>query len=65
MARILLTLDQAAERTGISKATFRWLRHQDRGPKFGVIAGRLRIYEDDLERWIERELEATATGGAA
>ncbi|MFC0707857.1 helix-turn-helix transcriptional regulator [Cellulomonas uda] len=65
MTRKLLTLDEASERTGISKAQYRWMRQQNRGPKFGLVAGRLRIFEDDLNRWIEQELAATATGGAA
>lgn len=61
MARRLLTLDEVSEKTGISKATLRWLRANGRGPRMGILAGRLRAKEEDVDAWIEQELEATAT----
>lgn len=65
MADRLLTLDEVSEMTGIPKTTLRWLRAQQRGPRMGVVAGRLRAKESEVAAWIDQELAATSTGGAA
>lgn len=64
MAGRLLTLNEVSEKTGISKATLRWLRAQSpaRGPRMGIVAGRLRAREEDVDAWIDAELAATSKG---
>lgn len=62
MTSRLLTFDEVSDRTGIPKATLRWLRAQGRGPRMGLLAGRLRAREEDVDAWVEAELGATATG---
>lgn len=64
MARRLLTLNEMSEKTGISTATLRWLRANDRGPRMGIVAGRLRAFEEDVDEWIEAEIAATSKQGA-
>ena len=61
----LLTLDEVSEKTQISKATLRWLRAQGRGPRMGIVAGRLRAKEVDIDAWVEAELAATDTRDAS
>lgn len=61
----LLTLSEVSEKTGIGVNTLRWLRQQGRGPRMGVVAGRLRAKEDDVDAWVEAELAATSNPGSA
>lgn len=61
----LLTLDEVSEMTGISKSQLRWLRQTGRGPRMGLVSGRVRAKESDVEAWIESEIASTATGGTA
>lgn len=61
----LLTIEQAAERTGRTvKTLYRW-RQQNTGPESFTLAGRV-VYEPAaLERWIDDQRAATRRGGVS
>ncbi|AWG51489.1 DNA-binding protein [Mycobacteroides abscessus] len=59
----LLTIEQAAEWTGLTVKTLYRYRQQDTGPESFMYAGRV-VYElPALERWIEDQRAATKRGG--
>lgn len=59
----LLTIDQAAQWTGLTvKTLYRW-RQQNTGPESFMYAGRVVYDPAALERWIDDQRAATRRGG--
>lgn len=66
MARTILTLDDAHERTGISVETFRyWRKTGEGGPRTFRLGRRVVMTEEDLDAWITEQRAADAPAGAA
>lgn len=61
----LMKMTEVSEYTGISISTLRWLRHQRRGPKGGVVAGRVMYRQSDVDAWLDAQFENDPTNTAA
>ena len=48
----ILSVDDLAKITGLSKATLNNYRYSDRGPKFFKLEGKLCYLERDVQAWI-------------
>ena len=59
----LLSTSEVSEMTGLSESTLRYFRATDQGPKSGKLGRRCMYRSEDVEAWIEAQLEATARGG--
>jgi len=57
----LLLIGEVAERLRLSKQSLRVLRHRGRGPKCFIVAGRLRYFRGDVEKWIREQQERDAS----
>lgn len=64
-ARTALTLRQTAQRYDWKEQTLRQWRHEGRGPKSYVVAGRVYYDIEDIEAWIAVEKLKSARGGIA
>jgi len=60
-AQQLLTIEEAAERTRLSVATLRFMRHRGEGPPSGKLGRRLFYRVDDLDAWIDAQFQAGAS----
>lgn len=61
MSRTILTLAEVSERTRIPLATLRFYRATNAGPNLWKLGGRVVAYEDDVEKWLNEQYEATST----
>lgn len=59
----LLSTPEVAEMTGLSESTLRYFRHTNQGPRSGKLGRRVVYRREDVEAWIEQQLEETARGG--
>lgn len=59
----LLTIEQAAEWTGLTVKTLYRYRQQNIGPESFTYAGRVVYEESALERWLAEQKAATLRGG--
>jgi predicted DNA-binding transcriptional regulator AlpA len=55
---VVIGLRQAAERVGLSEASFRWLRHIGKAPQGAVIGRRVMFRVADVDRWIDEQFAA-------
>lgn len=51
--RVALDLAEAGRRVGRSEKAMRQLRAKGQGPKFHKLDGRVVVFEDDLEAWLD------------
>ena len=61
----LLTKKDVEEDYGIPVSTLSYLRHTRRGPRSGLVAGRVLYRRGDVERWIDEQFENDPTNTAA
>lgn len=59
----LLSTSEVSEITGLSESTLRYFRATDQGPKSGKLGRRVVYKSEDVNTWIEEQLEITARGG--
>lgn len=59
----LLSTSEVSEITGLSESTLRYFRATDQGPKSGKLGRRVLYKSEDVNTWIEEQLEITARGG--
>lgn len=59
----LLTVEQAAEWTGLTVKTLYRYRQENTGPESFIYAGRVVYEPSSLERWIDDQRTATRRGG--
>lgn len=58
MSRVVLTINQAAEKLGLSVQTlYKWRSEGKDMPKGFTIGNRVRFYEDVVDAWIEKRSE--------
>lgn len=58
MSRVVLTINQAAEKLGLSVQTlYKWRSDGSDMPKGFTIGNRVRFYEDVVDAWIEKRSE--------
>ncbi|OKX79838.1 helix-turn-helix transcriptional regulator [Corynebacterium glutamicum] len=60
----LLSTAEVSEITGLSESTLRYFRATDQGPKSGKLGRRVLYKSEDVNTWIEEQLEITARGGS-
>ena len=54
----LLSLTQVSEMTTVPEGTLRWLRHKGKGPRSAKLGRRVVYREEDVERWLESNLQS-------
>lgn len=59
----IVRVPQVEREYGIPAATLRWYRHVGRGPKSFKIGRRIAYRREDVEAWIQGEMDRTAVGG--
>ena len=52
MKEVLVSLDQLAASTGLSKQTLNGYRYLGKGPKFLKLEGRIFYLERDIDDWV-------------
>lgn len=61
MTRVVLTINQAAEKLGLSVQTlYKWRSERKDMPQGFTIGNRVRFYEDVVDAWIEKRSNAEA-----
>lgn len=58
-------IDEISEYTGIPVSTLRFMRHERRGPKSALIAGRIVYRKEDVDAWLEAQFANDPTNNAA
>lgn len=58
-------IGEISEYTGIPVSTLRFMRHQHRGPKSALVAGRIVYRLEDVDRWLDEQFENDPTNTAA
>lgn len=59
----LLSIEEAADLTGLSIATHRWYRASGTGPKSWKCGRRVKFWRSDVLAWMAAQEAATARGG--